>query len=84
MANSAVPDQLSSSQKPIDLDLHCLQRQAISWFSRIRANLGRDLDKYQQLHVKLQIKVVSRKLFFFFLHENLCCGYSLEKPRFSQ
>ena len=25
-------------QKPTDLDLHCLQRQDISWFSRTRVN----------------------------------------------
>ena len=25
-------------QKPTDLDLHCLQRQGISWFSRTRVN----------------------------------------------
>ena len=31
MANSEDPDQLAS---PTDLDLHCLQRQAISRFSR--------------------------------------------------
>ena len=35
MANSADPDQLAS-QKPTDLDLHCLQRQGISGFSRTR------------------------------------------------
>ena len=35
MANSADPDQLAS-QKPTDLDLHCLQRQDISGFSRTR------------------------------------------------
>ena len=33
MANSADPDQLA---KPTDLDLHCLQRQGISGFSRTR------------------------------------------------
>ena len=33
MANSADPDQLAY-QKPTDLDLHCLQRQGISGFSR--------------------------------------------------
>ena len=38
MANSADPDQLASSQKPTDLDLHCLQRQGISGFSRTRFN----------------------------------------------
>ena len=32
MANSADPDQ-----KPTDLDLHCLQRQDISGFSRTKA-----------------------------------------------
>ena len=32
MANSADPDQLASS----DLDLHCLERQGISRFSRTR------------------------------------------------
>ena len=32
MANSADPDQLASS------DLHCLQRQGISGFSRTRVN----------------------------------------------
>ena len=36
MANSADPDQMASLQKPADLDLHCLQRQDISWFSRTR------------------------------------------------
>ena len=33
MTNSADPDQLAS-QKPTDLDIHCLQRQGISGFSR--------------------------------------------------
>ena len=33
MSNSAGPDQ-----KPTDLDLHCLQRQDISGFSRTRVN----------------------------------------------
>ena len=35
MANSADPDQVAS-QKPTDLDLHCLQMQGISGFSRTR------------------------------------------------
>ena len=35
MANSVDPDQLAS-QKPTDLDLHCLQKQGISGFSRTR------------------------------------------------
>ena len=37
MTNSADPDQLAS--EPTDLDLHCLQRQCISWFSRTRVNI---------------------------------------------
>ena len=41
MANRADPDQLASEiswllKKPTDLDLHCLQRQDISGFSRKR------------------------------------------------
>ena len=38
MANSADPDQLAFFQKPADLDLHCLQRQDLSGFSRTRVN----------------------------------------------
>ena len=34
MTNSADPDQLAS-QKPTDLDLHCLQRQGICGLSRL-------------------------------------------------
>ena len=40
MANSADPDQLAS-QKPTDLDLHCLQGQGISGFSRTRDKIKR-------------------------------------------
>ena len=35
MANSADPDQLTF-RKQLNLDLHCLQRQSLSGFSRIR------------------------------------------------
>ena len=35
MTNSADPDQLAT-----DLDLHCLQRQDISGFSRTRVNIN--------------------------------------------
>ena len=35
MANSADPDQT-----PTDLDLYCLQRQGISWFSRTRVEFA--------------------------------------------
>ena len=41
MAKNADPDQLASpEQKPSDLDLHCLQRQDISGFSKTRVNLA--------------------------------------------
>ena len=40
MANSADPDQLAL--KPTDLDLHFLQRQGISRFSRTRIKLYQD------------------------------------------
>ena len=37
MTNNVDPDQLASSEaKFSDLELHCLQRQGISGFSRIR------------------------------------------------
>ena len=48
MTNSVDPDQLASSVfllKSTDLDLHCLQRQSISRFSRTRINyLGENDD----------------------------------------
>ena len=37
MANSANPDHWLL-QKPTDLDLHYLQRQGLSWFSKTRVN----------------------------------------------
>ena len=62
MAHSADPDQLASSganlKKPTDLDLHCLQRQGISGFSRTRVNIA--LDK----------ELFSTQLLF--LHKNIC------------
>ena len=39
MENSVDPDQLAS-WKPTDLDLHCLQRQCISGFSRTSVNVA--------------------------------------------
>ena len=38
MANSADLDQLAF-QRPTDMDLHCLQRQGISGFSRTRVKV---------------------------------------------
>ena len=48
MANSADPDQLASSEA--DLDLHCLQMQGISRFSRTRDLLI--ITKFYYLNVK--------------------------------
>ena len=48
MANSADSDQLAS--KPTDLDLHCLQRWAISRLSRTRVNIcfcGESRNRYR-------------------------------------
>ena len=52
MANSADPDQLASTLFAKDLDLHCLQRQGISGFSRTR--------------VKKYLVIISVIFFFFF------------------
>ena len=46
MANNADSDQLASSEA-IDLDLHCLQRQGISGFSRTRVKTCLEKDGKQ-------------------------------------
>ena len=48
MANSVDPDQLASL-KPTDLDLHCLQRQDISGFSRTRVKSTHNIHFYVEL-----------------------------------
>ena len=49
MANSADPDELAS-----DLDLHCLQKQGLSGFSRTRVNLSIvDFSLIVSLEIKL-------------------------------
>ena len=68
MANSADPDQ-----KPTDLDLHCLQKQDISGFSRTRVKR------------KFLFIVPDKAFFFFYYYQevlisflflliNTCCG----------
>ena len=52
MTNSADPDQLAS-QKPTDLDLHCLQRQGLSGFSRTR---GKNCSQYDLNNVERDVK----------------------------
>ena len=52
MANSADPDQFASSSQ--QLELHCLQRQGISWFSRTKVNI--------KLYHKINHKIVSTDL----------------------
>ena len=53
-------------QKPTDLDLHCLQRQGISGFSRTKVKVSKN-----------RLKGISRQVFLLILQENLCCWYSL-------
>ena len=60
MANSADPDQL---EKPTDLDLHCLQRQGLSGFSKTRVKFSNAfsitaliLNKSFLLYVKMCLK----------------------------
>ena len=61
MANIADPDQLASSepilQKPVDLDLPCLQRQGKSGFSRIRVNYLGSLANGNSLSVETNVKM---------------------------
>ena len=52
MVNSADPDQLASSEKPTDLDLHCLQRQIYQG----SAGQGLTLDLCFTLHTRNLIK----------------------------
>ena len=49
MTNSADPDQ-----KPTDLDLHCLQRQGISGFSRTRVNIYKYMWREKEFAKKSQ------------------------------
>ena len=56
MANSVDPDQLVSIllQKPTDLDLHYLQRQDISGFSRTRVNI---YIMYEENYIQLTLVI---------------------------
>ena len=56
MANSADPDQLTSS----DLDLHYLQRQGISGFSRTRVN--NIYSKYVTSRSLMQVGMVQHRI----------------------
>ena len=51
MANSADSDQLAS-KKPTDLDIHCLQRQGISGYSRTRVKIIIRKLQRQKFYVK--------------------------------
>ena len=54
-------------KKPSDLDLHCFQRQCLSWFSRARVNISINLSK-QSSTIKtsplFKINPLSRTIFF--------------------
>ena len=67
------------------MDLHCLQRQGISEFSRTRfkktfSAINRCLKFRRTFLSELQIRGGIRKIVFLFLHENML-WYSLEVPR---
>ena len=69
MANSIDPDQLAS-EKPTDLDLHCLQRQCISRFSKTRVNKTHQKILHQNLlwrHQELWLEI-SKLINFDFLY----------------
>ena len=87
MANSADPDQ-----KPTDLDLHCLQRQGTSGFSRTRINscLNRNFQALRKHAYSNTLKILAPKNenfqiknsdIFHISARNIDCGYSLEPPR---
>ena len=76
MTNSADPDQ----QKPTDLDLHCLQRQGISAFSRIRVDCehvvvvtGVSLAVWSSHKITLKIPKIKHVS----LYHNVCVLYIL-------
>ena len=81
MANSADPDQ------PTDLDLHCLQRQGISGFSRTRVNnIGRDITFRKHTcsnilkilqHKKWKLSDKNSDIFHISAQKHRC-GYSLD------
>ena len=86
MANSADPDQLA---KPTDLDLHCLQRQGISGFSRTR--IYKSSDVYCIITVTFYIFCLHSTIhyllvIFFSSLQKLFCGCSskLSKCSISQ
>ena len=76
MANSA------DLQKPTDLDLHCLQRQVISGFSRTRVKKLTGVSLlFCWLHLgfyNILFDIEDNNSGFLFLHQNVYCLYSLE------
>ena len=61
MTNNADTDQFPSLQKPTDLDLHCLQRQGISGFSRTRVRIStQDKGRFYELFPPGKIVVKSK------------------------
>ena len=66
-------------QKPTDLDLHCLQRQDISGFSRTRVKL--QIGSLQQHALNLQSEVMKCNVKIDFLTEKprQSCGKDIDK-----
>ena len=68
MTNSADPDL----QRPTDLDLHCLQRQGISVFSRTRVKTGKEC------FFLLYFGGIRNILNFFLISRNTCTSIMFE------
>ena len=68
-------------QKPTDLDLHCLQRQDISRFSRTRVNNLAKLKKWTE-YIATDKRGYPYNIFLTSPRtvENICCRYLLEAP----
>ena len=72
MANSADPDQLASST---DLDLHCLQRQGISGFSRTRVKVitNKTIVQYFVFVTKISKFINEMQNIFMTVYESIAC-----------
>ena len=70
MANSADPDQ------PTDLDLHCLQRQDLSVFSRtgLRFMLSRSIKLVMVIHYEIWADIINKQEFILSINNHPLWG----------
>ena len=76
MTNSADPDQLASSEAKY-LDLHCLQRQGISGFSRIRVNSTLYSKSFDRSLSEKELMVYTGKIQICLCICTVCSSFSL-------